>query len=235
MRWPADSFRPLPTALLIVGVVVAGALALFAASAVVLVRYSGHPPIVPLLVANVIGEGLPVLIVLLALPAVSKRSYAELGFAFPNLRQIGISILGMIAMTIVVSGGASLAESLSHQKHEQLVVELGRQALHDPHTAWFFILFAVVIAPFMEETIFRLFVFNLGRRYGGFWPGAILSGVLFGLAHWDPFASPALVLGGIILCAIYARTRNAFASMITHGLFNGLTILALIFAPNLAK
>ncbi len=48
----------------------------------------------------------------------------------------------------------------------------------------------------------------------------MLSGVLFGIAHGDLYAALPLALGGIVLCAVYYRTRNAFASMISHALFN---------------
>jgi membrane protease YdiL (CAAX protease family) len=39
----------------------------------------------------------------------------------------------------------------------------------------------------------------------------------------------------MILCAVYARTRNAWMSMITHGVFNAVSVVALYFAPQLTK
>jgi hypothetical protein len=92
-------------------------------------------------------------------------------------------------------------------------------------------LLAVVIAPVAEELTFRVFIFNVGLRYASFWPAAIVSGVLFSLAHADKFAFVPLALGGIILCGVYYRSRNAFASMITHGIFNGLSVVLLFFGP----
>ncbi|HXM08008.1 MAG TPA: CPBP family intramembrane glutamic endopeptidase, partial [Candidatus Acidoferrum sp.] len=62
-----------------------------------------------------------------------------------------------------------------------------------------------------------------------------ISAILFGLAHGDAFAAIPLALGGIVLCAVYYRTRNAFASMISHGLFNGLSLAGLLFAPHLVS
>ena len=95
-----------------------------------------------------------------------------------------------------------------------------------------FVTFAVIFAPFAEETIFRIFFFNFGLRFGGFWGGAILSGVLFGLAHGDLYEAIPLALGGIVLCYVYYRSRNAFASMISHALFNAFSIVALLAVPN---
>jgi hypothetical protein len=71
-------------------------------------------------------------------------------------------------------------------------------------------------------------------RYGGFWGGAILSGVLFGIAHGDIFAAIPLALGGVVLCGVYYRTGNIFAPMISHALFNALSIVALLFIPKVA-
>ena len=68
-----------------------------------------------------------------------------------------------------------------------------------------------------------------------FWTGAIVSGVLFGIAHGDLFAGVPLALGGIVLCGVYYLTRNAFASMISHALFNSFSIVMLLMFPKLTQ
>jgi len=133
-------------------------------------------------------------------------------------------------MVVVANGLASLIDAAAHAKHQQDVVEVFRN-LHDRTAVAVFAFFAIVFAPLAEETLFRVFFFNLGLRYGGFWMGAVISGTLFGMAHGDAYAAIPLALGGVILCYVYYRTRNAWASMISHGIFNALSILALLFAP----
>jgi membrane protease YdiL (CAAX protease family) len=44
-----------------------------------------------------------------------------------------------------------------------------------------------------------------------------------------------LAVGGVILCAVYAKTENAYAPMITHGLFNAVSFVALFYAPQLGQ
>ncbi len=173
-----------------------------------------------------------VAIVLTALPGLSQFSLRELGFRAPTLATIGIAVLGSLAMAVVANGSASLIDALAHSKHEQDVVEMFK-GIHSHATIAFFVVYAVVLAPFAEETFFRVFFFNLGLRYGGFWGGAILSGALFGLVHGDVYAALPLALGGVVLCYVYYRTRNAYASMISHGLFNAFSLAALLFAPKL--
>lgn len=238
-RWPADSFRAGSTALVILaalGVAVLGivAVGVYGALHRAVISTGGTSFVFFAIVGQLLIEGSAVVVILIALPKLSKFSLRELGFYAPRPRQIGIGLLGAIAMVVVVEGGASLIETLTHQKHEQSVVDLFRHVV-GTNAMWFFAFFAIVLAPFMEEVIFRIFVFNIGLRYGGFWVGAIASGLCFGAAHTDLFVLLPLALGGMILCAVYYRTRNAFASMITHGCFNAVTVFALIYAPQLAK
>jgi membrane protease YdiL (CAAX protease family) len=238
-HWPKDSFRSGPTLLVAGGVIVLTAVLLIIGVAWLAIvnpaaTQRGNIPIIPALVIQLVIEAAILVVLLAALPWLSGFSLAQLGFVAPRAWQVGIAAIGAVVMAIVANGGASLIQALTHSKHEQSVVEMFKQ-IHDPKTIAFFAFFAIVLAPIAEETIFRVFLFNVGLRYGGFWTGAIISGVLFGAAHGDTFALIPLALGGIVLAAVYYRTRNAFASMITHGLFNALTVLALVFAPQLTQ
>ena len=238
-NWPANSFRGGPTALLILAALGAALVGGFIGVSYFFVahrpRTMGPEFVVSAIFVQLLVEGSAVLVILAALPAVSKRSLRELGFYVPRPWQIGVAILGAIAMVVVVEGGASLIQALTHTKHEQSVVELFKQVVGNRRVMWLFAIFAIVLAPFMEEVIFRIFIFNVGLRWGGFWLGAIVSGLCFGAAHTDPYVLVPLALGGIILCAVYYRTGNAFASMITHGIFNAVTVFAIVFAPQLAQ
>ncbi len=238
-RWPANSFLAGPTALLIFAALgaaivggIIGVVFFFLANRP---RTIGPQFVVAAILVQLLVEGCAVIVILAALPAVSKRSLRELGFYAPRAWQLGVAVLGAMGMVIVVEGGASLIQMLTHTKHEQSVVELFKAVIGQPRVMWLFALFAIVLAPFMEEVIFRIFIFNIGLRWAGFWLGAIISGLCFGAAHTDPFVLVPLALGGIILCGVYYRTGNAFCSMVTHGLFNAVTVFALMFAPQLAQ
>lgn len=234
-RWPKDSFSGAGAWLLAIFIVVLLLLA-FAGG----IRGSGalSHAIDPALLDAAIGlqfvlEGALVAGVLYALPVISKFSLRDLGFRVPDLRALTIAVAGAIVMAIVSDGGASLIDKFAHTQHQQEAVEIFR-ALHDRTTIAIFAAFAVIFAPFAEETIFRAFFFNFGLRYGGFAGGAIVSGVLFGLAHGDFYEALPLALGGVVLCYVYYATRNAIAPMVAHGLFNALSIVALLAFPKLS-
>jgi membrane protease YdiL (CAAX protease family) len=235
-RWPQDSFRS-PWTWVIAIVIAFVFIAVFLSSSVAAMSNVSLTNVSPILILislflTAALDGVLSLIVLLSLPALSKFSLAELGYTRPTKFAVLAGVAGAVAMIVVANGGATLIDYLAHSKHQQGVIELFK-GLHDPATMVVFALFACIYAPFAEETIFRVFFFNLGLRFGGFWTGAAVSGVLFGLAHGDVYAALPLALGGVILSYVYYRSKNAFASMITHGLFNLLSILALLLTPNL--
>jgi membrane protease YdiL (CAAX protease family) len=240
ITWPSGSFRAGAT-LLLIAVVIAPIVGfgiyqgVLSASVHVDARLLGNPLVViTSLAITLVIEGALALIVIASLPWVSRLSLSELGYRTPEPREVLVAFVGSLVMALVANGGASLIQAILHTSQDQQAVAMLRQ-LHDPRLLIAFALFACVLAPLMEETIFRVFLFNATRRYWGFWAGAIISGICFGLAHGDPIAAVPLALGGVVLAFVYYRTRNAFASMLTHGLFNAYTILALIVAPQLAK
>lgn len=238
--WPSGSFRALPTLLLLLIVVVPiVAYGVWQAAQSQSLQISPNALGNPLLVISVLAftllaEGLLTVILIASLPRVSRLSLRELGYRALRPRDVLVAFLGSIVMAVVANGGASLIQALFHSTEDQQAVAMLRQ-LHDPRLLIAFAVFACILAPLMEETIFRVFLFNGTRRYFGFWTGAIVSGLCFGLAHGDPIAAVPLALGGVILAFVYYRTHNAFASMVTHGLFNSYTILALVLTPQLVK
>jgi membrane protease YdiL (CAAX protease family) len=96
-------------------------------------------------------------------------------------------------------------------------------------------LFVCVIAPIAEEFFFRGFVFGvlrgwritvLGRNIGT-WVAAVLTGILFGLAHTGSASSQYLVpLGflGFVLCIVRWRTGSLYPGMALHSANNALAL-----------
>ena len=99
------------------------------------------------------------------------------------------------------------------------------------------IVYGFGIAPIAEEFFFRGVLFRSLADRRGFWTGAIVSGLLFGLVHLpvgEPFAD-ALVLPlvmtctGVALAWIYERRGSLLAPIAAHMVFNAIG-LALIFS-----
>ena len=91
------------------------------------------------------------------------------------------------------------------------------------------IVFAVAIAPIVEEFVFRFFIYGVLKSYAGCLLGVILSSLLFAAAHAHfPSFIPLFVLGSCFAIA-YEWSGSILVSMTMHSLFNSLTLTALAF------
>lgn len=163
---------------------------------------------------------LPLLLVLLvALPWVSRRSLKALGLRGFDRTTLIAGVLGAIAMYAVTIGVAGIQFAITHEKPEETAITLFRST-HDSALIVTFTFLAAVAAPFMEELIFRGFLFNAFLRYLPVWAAAVVSGALFGLSHGSISAALPLAASGVVLAYVYQRSGSLTAAMITHALFN---------------
>ncbi len=87
---------------------------------------------------------------------------------------------------------------------------------------------AVMVAPFAEETFFRGFLFTgIGNRYGYGW-GAVVSALLFSLAHMQPGALLPVFILGLFLAWLYMRTGSIWTCIFAHFAYNSLALLFMI-------
>jgi len=91
------------------------------------------------------------------------------------------------------------------------------------------IVFAIAIAPLIEEFLFRFFLYNVIKRYFGRFLGVTFSALLFAAAHAHfPSFVPLFVLGSCFAIA-YEWSGSLLVAMTMHSLFNSLTLTALAF------
>ena len=97
------------------------------------------------------------------------------------------------------------------------------------------VIFTVILAPVIEEFIFRKGVFGLLRKYDAY-VSIIVSGILFGLIHvlFDPellMVVPYLVSGFTIAAMFYIAEENIFVVIIGHSLVNIVGVTAILMPP----
>jgi membrane protease YdiL (CAAX protease family) len=83
----------------------------------------------------------------------------------------------------------------------------------------------VVLAPFVEELLFRGVGYSLLRSLGAL-PAILLIGVAFGAWHGLLIALLILIPFGATLAFLRERTNSVYPGMIVHALFNGAAIAA---------
>jgi membrane protease YdiL (CAAX protease family) len=87
----------------------------------------------------------------------------------------------------------------------------------------------VGVAPFAEELFFRgALTGALAQRLGAFTP--LVSGAIFGAAHLEPRAFPALFVLGALLGWLYMRTRSLLPGVAVHAANNLLALIAALLA-----
>lgn len=89
------------------------------------------------------------------------------------------------------------------------------------------ILMTVVLAPVMEETLFRGLIQGSINERDGAAKAILLSALLFGVFHMIPQQAINAFLVGIILGYIYFRTKSLLTVIILHALNNGISYLML--------
>ena len=125
-------------------------------------------------------------------------------------------ILIMAIAGIVYAVGAStvvwypIASYFPEIYEELYTATTGESLLH------FFIL-AVIVAPLVEEMIFRGILFSRLTAKWGMVRAMVTSSLAFGLLHLDPIGA---FVFGVVACVLCVRTQSLIVPMVLHALNN---------------
>jgi len=108
-----------------------------------------------------------------------------------------------------------------------------QEVLKNRNSAILLMAMAVFVAPLVEETVFRGYLYPLFAKSFGILPGILLTGVLFGLMHgsqlgWTWGIVGLLILVGIIFTFARAHTGTVVASFLLHLGYNSMIAAATI-------
>src|ERR1700736_5053833 len=122
-----------------------------------------------------------------------------------------------------------IASSQVHTNDKMPIEEI----LKNRSSAMLLMAMAVLVAPLVEETVFRGYLYPLFAKSFGIVPGILLTGVLFGLMHgsqlgWTWGIVGLLILVGIIFTFARAHTGTVLASFLLHLGYNSTIALATI-------
>jgi membrane protease YdiL (CAAX protease family) len=147
-------------------------------------------------------------------------SLKTLGFASFQFWVLGMGVGLLFAYYMFASLYAGLLDSFGLQVQADLTPLLRR--LSSP---WPLIVAVVLVAPVVEETFFRGFVFaGLRARYDWRW-AAVMSAALFAAAHMElTFFLPAFVLG-FLFAYLYQSSNSVWPGMIIHTALNAVAMI----------
>ncbi len=147
-------------------------------------------------------------------PPIARSKRAEVIFVAVMKVFLPMAAMGlMVAIWWLIEGGSGLAQRYSSTEfHEKSQA----QALALPGLI-FMLLVGGLVAPVVEELVFRGFIYSAWERRFGWVVSTILTSALFGLYHpqfgWT-------FLSSIIFIWIYRRTGTLRAPMFVHAVFN---------------
>jgi len=90
------------------------------------------------------------------------------------------------------------------------------------------ILTVVILAPLAEELIFRGFIHRLAARKWGSLAATVISSLIFGIIHGEPWYLFGLVGIGFVLALVYEATGSVIACWITHMVHNAVSLAMML-------
>ena len=88
--------------------------------------------------------------------------------------------------------------------------------------------YALVVAPVLEEFLFRGILFRAMKGSFGVGPALVISSILFGLVHQNVLSFVPLTFLGIILSLSYERTGDLRTCIFIHAFFNGFMVFSIL-------
>lgn len=82
------------------------------------------------------------------------------------------------------------------------------------------LLSTVIAGPIAEELMFRGYILDSIRRMHGDVVAIVVSALLFGMVHLDPYTVGMATLGGVIYGYIRVKTGSLWPSMASHMIWN---------------
>lgn len=141
--------------------------------------------------------------------------------------------LGLILGGFSISLLVQLASAALQTKAKLPIQEY----FQDPRSALLLMLMSILLAPLVEETVFRGYLYPVLARSFGVGAGVVVTGTLFGLLHapqlWGGWGQILLLIGvGIIFTAARAISRTVVASYILHVSYNSFLFIAFLVASH---
>lgn len=149
------------------------------------------------------------------------------------LRSILWGTLPLIIELIVLGIVYSFNSKLIGNSNTELILQLLRKQ-------WIYIAYVVIIAPILEEIVFRKCLFHrlfswlisfTGYKYSKVITilSAILVGLVFAQMH-GAMVGMTYILLSLFLQYMYLHYKNVWSNIIAHVTFNSMTILLLVIA-----
>lgn len=141
-----------------------------------------------------------------------------------NIKEIILwSILGIFmayfAQSIAVAIELNLFKIVPGSENTQQIMGIAR-------TIPFFVIIPAIIAPILEEVIFRKIIFGSLYTRTNFFIAAIISAFIFGIIHGEPEHILIYTSMGLVFAYLYIKTKSILTPIIVHIGLNSISVIA---------
>ena len=150
------------------------------------------------------------------------------------LRAMGLALLLMLPLLLVVNGVAWGANDWLQSFWPDLQAQDAVRAFRDSGdiaARVVLVIAAVIVAPLVEELLFRGFIYGVIKRYTDAWFAALCSALLFAVVHFHVGSLLPLAVLALLLCAAYELSGSLLVPMLMHALFNLISLALLLLFP----
>lgn len=139
-----------------------------------------------------------------------------------NLRGVIVwSIIGfflaILSQLIAVNIEVNLFGIEAGSENTAIIMEISRQFP-------LFLIIPVIIAPVLEELIFRKIIFGALHKRMNFFFAALLSSIIFGIIHQEPEHILIYSSMGFVFAYLYVRTKRIIVPIIVHTAMNSASV-----------
>ncbi len=163
------------------------------------------------------------LILILAIARGFDRRLLALEVPRRRARAVG---LALVALVVIVVAAGVLSQFLDAGDEQGLVPQGWDSSRAMPFLANAAVV--TLVAPFVEELLFRGLGFGLLLPFVGAVPTIVITGVAFGLAHGLVLGLPVLSIFGVTLGWLRRQTGSVYPGMVVHAVFNGAALAAAV-------
>lgn len=140
----------------------------------------------------------------------------------PLLRNLGWVLLGYGAYLALSLVFAIVIKAVWPGFDAMQAQEIGFKGLHGPVEFAMALLALVVIAPIVEELLFRGFLFGQLRRTTNFWLSTLITSLVFGFVHLQWNVGVDVFALSLVLCFLREKTGTIWVGIALHMVKNSI-------------
>ena len=182
------------------------------------------------IVSSVLFVSLPVILALMIVRGISVSHVFGLNRVNP-IRALGVAVGLIVVLLPVIMIVTYIAyQILDGRVEQQEMVTKFREAAKDGKrdVIWQVTLTATLIAPLIEEFLFRGYFYPVMKRITGPLPAAIAISLFFGAIHYNAAGFPVLTVLALALTLAYEWSGSILVPIFMHACFNSI-MLALMW------